>query len=173
MKQNIPWNHLSKTFQDLIKITRKLGIQYIWIDSLCIVEDDKEDWRAESSKIDSIYGNSYLTFNANYAKDGSEGCLCHAKPLKASETRITLSDSDPSLRCIYVDDPFPHSEVWGYKITHGSNLDHRAWALPERLLSPRMLHCISNELVWECYCSIRCQCNLVSLPEGDVAKSFL
>ena len=170
MKRNIPWNQLSKTFQDAITITRKLGIQYIWIDSLCIVQDDKEDWRAESSKMDSVYGNSYLTINASYAKDGSEGCLCHTKALETPGTRIPLSDGDLSLPCIYVDVPFPHLEVWGYDVTERSSLDHRAWALQERLLSPRTLHCTSSELVWECYCSIRCQCNLVNLLEGGRRK---
>lgn len=43
-KRGIPWSELSKTFQDAINVTRSLGYLYIWIDSLCIVQDDKNDW---------------------------------------------------------------------------------------------------------------------------------
>ena len=48
-------------FQDAIITTWKLGIQYLWIDSLCIIQNSKEDWEAESAKMGSVYRNAYCT----------------------------------------------------------------------------------------------------------------
>jgi hypothetical protein len=67
---------LTKTFRDALDITWKLGAEYMWIDSLCIVQDDEEDWRIESRKMGSIYGNAYLVIAATLAKDGDHGLYC-------------------------------------------------------------------------------------------------
>ena len=59
-RRNIPRDLLSKTFQEAIELTRRLCYQFIWIDSLCIVQDDKQDWETQSAKMASIYGGSDL-----------------------------------------------------------------------------------------------------------------
>jgi hypothetical protein len=66
-------DQLSKTFREAIHISRKLNIEYIWIDSLCIIQDDHLDWQKESAKMASIYRNAYITIAATRAKDGDEG----------------------------------------------------------------------------------------------------
>jgi hypothetical protein len=53
-KQHIPWRDLTKTFQEAMIITHGLGIRYIWIDSLCVCQDDAADWAREGSNMDSI-----------------------------------------------------------------------------------------------------------------------
>lgn len=74
-KQNIAIKELPKTFQDAIEITRGLGVHYLWIDSLCIIQDSEADWERESSKMASIYKNAYLTVAASRSSDGSGGCF--------------------------------------------------------------------------------------------------
>jgi hypothetical protein len=64
---------LSTSFQDAILITRELGIRYLWIDSLCIVQDDEAHWRQESARMGSIYENAFLRIAANGASDSTEG----------------------------------------------------------------------------------------------------
>ena len=71
--QRIPWESLPKTFQHAIEVTRKLGIRFLWIDSICIIQDDKRDWEEESSKMASIYQNSYLTICATSAVSDDAG----------------------------------------------------------------------------------------------------
>lgn len=61
---NIPFEDLSVTFQDAVMTCFALKIRYLWIDSLCIVQDDVEDWKCESSRMSSIYGNYIVTFAA-------------------------------------------------------------------------------------------------------------
>lgn len=64
MREKIPWEKLPLTIQDAILITRGLGIRYIWVDALCIIQDSPQDWRAESTKMAEIYGGSFLTISA-------------------------------------------------------------------------------------------------------------
>ncbi|KAI1384811.1 HET-domain-containing protein [Hypoxylon trugodes] len=66
---------LPKTFQDAIKITRRLGIKYLWIDCLCIVQDDPDDWEREASVMSQVYRYSYLTISADASKDSYTGCF--------------------------------------------------------------------------------------------------
>ena len=69
----LPMSELSKTFQDAIELTRKLGIRYLWIDSICILQDDKADWLRESQMMGQYYGESYCTIAATGGADGSQG----------------------------------------------------------------------------------------------------
>jgi hypothetical protein len=65
MKEGILEKDLPKTFKEAVFVTRQLGIRYLWIDSLCIVQDNEEGWQKESSKMQSGYRNSYLTITAS------------------------------------------------------------------------------------------------------------
>ncbi|KAI4641858.1 uncharacterized protein J4E79_011629 [Alternaria viburni] len=69
----IPWDELTQTFQDAITISRKVGIPYVWIDSLCIVQDDQEDWAKEASRMASVYKYAYLVIAATSSKNGDDG----------------------------------------------------------------------------------------------------
>jgi hypothetical protein len=72
--ERIPLVELSKTFQDAIRISRELGERYLWIDSLCILQDDPQDWEEEAAKMHTIYGGATLTIAALSAEDGRGGC---------------------------------------------------------------------------------------------------
>ncbi|MBE3044755.1 HET domain-containing protein, partial [Candidatus Bathyarchaeota archaeon] len=51
----LPWDALAANFQDAILITRGLGLRYLWVDSLCIIQDRRHDWTIESGKMGDIY----------------------------------------------------------------------------------------------------------------------
>lgn len=164
-EQEIPSSLLSNTFRDAIEATRLLGFRYIWIDSLCIVQDSAEDWRQESSRMSEYYGGAELTLAATKSKDGHGGlfathkeqllqgvgplgkeCQVYARshvrhfgyPARATRRYPQLKDTDPLI-------DFP--------------LLTRGWVYQERLLSPRMVHFGEDELVWECLASRRCECH--------------
>lgn len=80
LRSNISWASLPKTFQEAIQFTKKLGIDYIWIDSLCIIHDSAADWREQSGKMASIYENSYVAPAAATAESGLSGCFREPKP---------------------------------------------------------------------------------------------
>lgn len=105
--EDIPWNDLSKTFQDAMQITVELGKSYIWIDSLCIVQDDLKDVNVHCESMSQIYSNSFCTISATGAKDGTEGCFmprhnaemypCVIEPLIAPEIANGKSNPVPKM----------------------------------------------------------------------------
>jgi hypothetical protein len=70
--QCIRYNDLPKTFKDAAEITRELKKRYLWIDSLCIIQNDAQDWREEGFRMHEIYGNSYLTIAASRSKGSND-----------------------------------------------------------------------------------------------------
>jgi hypothetical protein len=72
---HIPVSSLTKTFQDAIVITRRLGLQYLWIDSLCIFQGDEEDWASESATMANVYAGCTVNIVAAAAPEGSVRCL--------------------------------------------------------------------------------------------------
>ncbi|KAI1734813.1 heterokaryon incompatibility protein-domain-containing protein [Xylaria scruposa] len=156
-KKGISWDDLSKTFQDAIIIARKLRVRYIWIDSLCIIQDSDDDWRAESSQMATIYENSYVTLAATKSENGAGGFFASASPeCKAHELRCKDDYGAPHL--VYV----RRSLHDNYNIGPGNNpLLKRGWVFQERLLSPRVVHFSAQELYWECMEAVACECSYI------------
>jgi hypothetical protein len=73
-KQGINVAQLPATFQHSVEITRLLGLRYLWIDSLCIVQDDEQDWEREAAKMGDVYANAYLSIAVDSSTDDSSGC---------------------------------------------------------------------------------------------------
>lgn len=74
-KERLPDLAQLKTFDDAIAITRKLGIEYLWIDSFCIIQDSREDWLKEAAVMNLIFKYSLCTISATSAWDDTKGCL--------------------------------------------------------------------------------------------------
>ena len=70
---------LPKTFRDAVIITRKLDVRYLCIDSLCIVQDDMQDWQTESAVMANVFQNSLVTIAASASPDNHTGCLLQRK----------------------------------------------------------------------------------------------
>jgi hypothetical protein len=134
---------LPKTFADAIEITRKLGVDYIWIDSLCIVQDDEDDWRRETALMEHVYGGSYLNIAAASATSVHGGCWVEGEGMQSAfRTKVKVGDGE-LVREIRDDGCYDHA-VWE------SHLATRAWALQEKLLPPRTIHLGDRGAFWEC-----------------------
>lgn len=159
-KMAIPMANLSQTFQDAFTVTRSLGYRYIWIDSLCIIQDSADDWATESSKIGEVYTHAAFTIAATAAGEGSKGLFveCHegSQPLLALEITRKAKGRTQNYRAFFEDGPRDATGVycciseldWTKYISH-SVLNQRGWILQERLLSPRTIH-FASQLYWEC-----------------------
>ena len=75
LKKGIDISALPKTFQEAIQITRRLGVQYLWIDCLCIIQDDPQDWEREAATMATVYRDAYLTISASASSDSYTGCF--------------------------------------------------------------------------------------------------
>lgn len=168
-RHSVPWEELPSTISDAIKLCHKLGFEYIWVDSLCIVQDDQQDWLREASNMARIYSRSALTLAIHLCDDASESFL--QKRLLDSEqwsdgpfgcSKIAVNDSDTGdKRDMYFwhDESFKGSrflDLWWRSITDfrrngplGEWLN-RAWTFQEWFLSPRVLH-IHAMTVWDCF----------------------
>lgn len=155
----IPWEDLPKTFQDAVSFVYRLGIQYLWIDSLCVLQDSIDDWLHEGSKMSHIYRDSLITLSASFGKDPYEGIFTTSNPRHVSQHLITTG-VDESLVGIHYREPITHT-------THQSSpLEERGWAFQERLLSPRVLLFRREELVWECRQGEVCECSKIAHKAG-------
>lgn len=79
-KTRIPCDTLPRTFQDAADFASRLGIRYLWIDSICIIQGDQGDWLRESARMYHVYGNAYLTLAASHAYDANGGLYSRGPP---------------------------------------------------------------------------------------------
>lgn len=144
--EQIPPNELPKTFLDAIFVTRKLGLRHIWIDMLCIIQDDHDDWAAESVKMSDIYHGSVLTLSANDSPSPSNGLFLQGSTsLSARKTYSraflsSLSSKNEKETLIHI---VP-------KQKGRSALHERGWTLQENVLSSRTVGVTNSELKWRC-----------------------
>jgi hypothetical protein len=138
-RDKIMFKSLPKTFRDAIIVTRALKIRYLWIDALCIVQDDSEDWQEQSAAMGGIYSNALFTIAAHAAMDTDDGFL--EKSLSEPQTlRFGVgTEQEYTLRApadIHID-------------VERSHLNRRGWVLQERYLSNRILHFAQGQIYWE------------------------
>ena len=145
MCTEIPLEDLPQTFRDAICMTRKLGYRYLWIDSLCIVQDDPKDWDTVSRDMASIYSNSVLTIAALWGQDSNSGCFIERDPLRTQPCRIGCWRG---FRLFVL--PPHHNRSQILHNVEPAPLLKRRWVLQERLLSRRTLYYGPWELIWEC-----------------------
>ena len=139
----IAFSELNRTFKDAVLVTRALGLKYIWIDSLCIVQDSASDWQRESSLMGSVYGGGAINIAADAAEDGDQGFLSKRTP---SCFPYILSDENVH-GMLYM--KASKRERW---IEYNGNLRRRAWVLQEYALSSCSIRYNTNGLTWECRC---------------------
>lgn len=146
------------TIRDAVQTTRNLGLRYLWIDALCIIQDDDDDKNREIARMRDIYKRSSLTIVAAGARSVHEGFLHCLRPLDC-DLRFNISEipTDHAGN----EDAVSKSE---HKIrgmlfirrraeattTIPRPVDARAWTLGERLLSPRILVFGTDSLTWQC-----------------------
>lgn len=189
-KRGIPFSSFPKTFQDAIRICRALGVDYIWIDSICIIQDSKEDWDVQGSKMDQVYANCMLTLAADAAENGSAGFISspERRDLRGKTRKLTYRGPRGETGEMFVRPLREYGSLGGFgrhypawepqdeegspsKTTdlrqQGSYLIPRGWVLQETLLPRRMLHFLPSEISWRCGSVSLCECQL--LPHETVA----
>ncbi|KAK2773016.1 hypothetical protein CKAH01_13680 [Colletotrichum kahawae] len=180
--KSIPWGGLTKTFQDAMLVAKHVGIRYVWIDSLCIVQDDAQDWAGESSRMASVYENASLTIAATGATDGHQGLFintgdepvlrlgAHGIKLPGLQypiyVRCYLPNRDARLK---QDDPL--------KGLTEMPLRSRGWVFQERIMSPLTLHFTKTEVIFEDdrhrYASCECEGLYPRMPISDSSRNCL
>jgi hypothetical protein len=146
--QGFPVKELPQTFQDAISVTRELGQQYLWIDSLCIIQGEGGDWAAEATKMEAVFKNAYCTIAATSAKDSTEGFLNRSEEKGSQYVIVPKSSRGKVYVCTSIDEDFDSDVMKGV-------LNKRAWVLQERALSRRTIHFTEGQTYFECGGGIR------------------
>ncbi|KAK0736552.1 heterokaryon incompatibility protein-domain-containing protein, partial [Apiosordaria backusii] len=132
-RNQIPYAKLPATLKDAVCICKKLGMKYLWIDALCIIQDCSSDVVDEIAKMAMIYHKAWLTVSVDISKASTEGCFNDERERRL----LTLEDGV------------------------GTPLTARAWTFQEQALSRRILHYTSYGLVWECRKGFMSQDNIL------------
>ena len=138
---------LPPTIRDAVNVTRRLGFNYLWVDALCICQDDQEEWEREAERMSDVYGGSELTISAMSSSDTSQGFLQdrRLRGIPIGEVTVSYGTWQDSLQLFIRREPRHLRQEFWY-----SPLNKRAWPLQERILSPRVLHFCRDQLIWEC-----------------------
>jgi len=137
LKKEIPIARLSLTVADAVEVIRRLGLRYLWVDALCIVQDSSEDKAREIVKMGAIYKNSTVTIAAATASAASQGFLRRPLPaLRSAAVRVRLPNDEIGIVRLTLTDFYKTGRS---RPLLDHPLDSRGWCLQEYLLSPRML----------------------------------
>ncbi|OTA58471.1 HET-domain-containing protein [Hypoxylon sp. EC38] len=162
----IPFDSLSKTFQHAVIATRALSVRYLWIDSLCIIQDSIDDWTSEASKMGQYYSQSLVTISAVSARGGEDGMFAVIDSRVVSPTPIDITFPN-SKESGFVHSLYPVDDsrlIWG---DTKAPLWDRGWVLQERTLPVRMLMFSRYQMSWQCQEEMGSE----NIPEGRARES--
>ncbi|KAK4209461.1 heterokaryon incompatibility protein-domain-containing protein, partial [Rhypophila decipiens] len=182
MRAGIDTSEMPLTLQDAITVCLRLDVSSIWIDSLCIIQDDAQDWADESRRMGTIYQNAFFTIVSASTQSchdsflnsrrGGSLAIARVRVGAGADTDIEMEherhivkvrrriNSGHHLRCHEV---YPNSPI--------DPIDKRAWTLQERALSTRSIVFTGKEVQWECGASKACECDLG--PVEDTIREFI
>jgi hypothetical protein len=147
---SLPAESLPKTFHDAIETAWELGLRYIWIDSLCIIQDDLDDWRREASRMKDVYSGSSVTISASDAKDSTQGCFVdYGLDLWENDGKGVVPMTVAIRGKLALEIRVHQGDI--RRRTLDSNLSTRGWTLQEQILSHRVIHCMRPEIHWNCH----------------------
>ncbi|QDS77891.1 hypothetical protein FKW77_000524 [Venturia effusa] len=161
LRREIPFLSLPRTFQDAINICLAIELRYIWIDSLCIIQDSKTDWNYEAARMCTIYSNAWLGIAATFARDGHDGLFSEesSRPASVVEASCRTERSVHAGKLVAME-----IDAW-WKEIELAPLNCRAWVIQERVLSPRTVHFAYDQMWWSCQ-GLHVACE--AMPTGEV-----
>lgn len=133
-------SQLPLNFRDAISFTRRLGYEYLWIDSLCIIQQDLQDWRHEAGRMAGYYESATVTLAI------ADAINCHVGFLGSRRHHYSPPIPGEDGELYVLRQPLPGDD----DLDHNSCIGKRAWTLQERLLSPRVIHFTQSQVVWHC-----------------------
>ncbi|RKK11296.1 hypothetical protein BFJ66_g8908 [Fusarium oxysporum f. sp. cepae] len=142
----MPVKDLPATFRDAITVTNRLGLEYIWIDALCIIQLDAEDWSLHSVTMAKVYSYSAITLAAAASSDAHGGLFRERNPASINGAKVNLKWPSHELEGEFYLVP---TDPWE-KAVANSPLLKRAWVFQERLLSRGTVYFAHDMLYWEC-----------------------
>jgi hypothetical protein len=159
-QKSLPLNEIPQTFSDAIHITRSLDIRYLWIDTLCIIQDSPSDWSNECQRMGHVYENALCTIAAAAAANPYQGCFVDRNPYIEMTCKIAGSMEDG----LFVDSAkYEYEQHESRNSRATSVLFQRGWVLQESILSQRILEFGPKVMNWVCHSGYATEAN----PDGS------
>lgn len=146
-KQQINFHSLPLTFQHAVTVTRSLGVRYLWIDSICIIQGPDGDFIHEAKHMGDVFNQAYCVLAGTSATGQRDGFLKRRKQRRA--ILVKQKGRAPFYICRFMDD-------FGRDVLN-SDLNRRGWVLQERVLARRTIYFASQQIYWECGQGVRCE----------------
>ncbi|KAK7424524.1 hypothetical protein QQX98_000489 [Neonectria punicea] len=159
LKQGIAIPSLPPTFRDAIRVVRDLGIQYLWIDSLCIIQDSNEDWQQEARTMLKGYEHAICNIAATHSPNSSGGLFTERNSQTLGSGAVDMDNGVLTGRFHLIDEDYFTREI------DDAPLNCRCWVAQERIISSRIIHFASEQVIWDCAELTACE----SLPQGTKA----
>ncbi|KAJ0417593.1 heterokaryon incompatibility protein-domain-containing protein [Aspergillus carlsbadensis] len=162
LKRGFSVSILEQTLQDAIQVARDLDMRYIWIDGLCIIQNDTLDWEREVTMMADVYNNTEVTIAAFSAVNVKEGFLHPRTPVPFTQHWTDESGSTTSLAAR------PRVVTGLHALDHNpfgpgnpflDPVQRRGWCFQEEILSRRLIIYSTNEIQWLCRSETRCECS--------------
>ncbi|KAI1402473.1 HET-domain-containing protein [Hypoxylon fuscum] len=159
-KKSVNFDELPQNFKDAIHFTRALGIRYLWIDALCIMQDSKSDWGNEAAKMQSVYAGATVVISALDAPASAVGFL------KPNRVPLAVINDEYAVQKVF-------REINDYLVE--CPLVRRGWCMQERLLANPILHVGQEQLFWECHTEFKCEDGrkVTAESDGHVTAEFM
>lgn len=140
--KDIPYEQFPQTIKDAIQVTMALGLQYLWIDALCIIQDSDQDKAEQISRMAEIYEQAYITISAARATAVPDGFLHDRYMAGEKGFRIPFTCEDGQKSAVI---------LWqGREPDAWEPIDRRSWCLQKSILSPRVLEYGTHNVRWHC-----------------------
>ncbi|RYP80892.1 hypothetical protein DL770_006050 [Monosporascus sp. CRB-9-2] len=147
---SLPYAELPANFRDAITITKRLGLRYLWIDALCILQDSKYDWEIESQRMGPVYRDAAVTISAWASTGSTDGILRRAEDTPSPEpVSLRVSADEGAQQEVLVTMKDPNEEDLAL-LGMSSPLASRGWTFQESVLSLRLLHYGKRQIYWQC-----------------------
>ena len=137
-----------KTYQDAAHVARLLGIRYLWLDALCITQDDTEDWQEEATKMGDIYQNARVTIAATGSISTRDGFIAERRTVGHIPILYDGPGAESETSHFYIHPRFARK----LETIENTTWNRRGWTMQERFLSRNVIHFTSGPIVLECRC---------------------
>jgi serine/threonine protein kinase len=145
MQTKIPREQLPVAINDALTAAARIGFRYVWVDSLCVVQDSIEDKQSECTNMASVYRNATMTIVVDKAHDHDPLSIVALEPTTFANTRHLTSTRSSDT----IDEKRTKNLAIDWSAP-GFGWDTRAWVLQERMLCGRLLHLTGEQMYWEC-----------------------
>ena len=139
--------NMAATFRDAILVTRALGLKYIWIDSICIIQGEGGDFNQEAKRMEDVYSGAYCVLAASRAANHFSGFLGPRNDRDV--VALSKENEAPFHICEMIDDFKAH-------VLDG-DLNKRGWVMQEHALARRTIFFTDHQIYWECGEGVRCE----------------